>query len=54
MAFPILYTGWTSFTGWSLSAGTPPDFIGARNYTSLVCRHRLHIGRTCGCTPALT
>jgi LacI family transcriptional regulator len=20
-------------------------------YTSKVCRHRLHIGRTCGCTP---
>ena len=24
----------------------------SRSYTSLVCRHRLHIGRTCGCTPA--
>jgi len=23
------------------------------SYTSRVCRHRLHIGRTCGCSPAL-
>jgi multiple sugar transport system permease protein len=36
MAFPILYTGWTSLTGWSLSAGTPPDWVGARNYAALV------------------
>jgi multiple sugar transport system permease protein len=35
MAFPIVYTAWTSLTGWSLSAGTPPDFVGARNYVGL-------------------
>jgi multiple sugar transport system permease protein len=35
MAFPIVYTVWTSFTGWSLSAGTPPDFIGLKNYVTL-------------------
>jgi multiple sugar transport system permease protein len=41
MAFPILYTAWTSLTGWSLSAGTPPDFIGARNYVALAGDGRL-------------
>ena len=48
MAFPLLYTGWTSLTGWNLSAGTPPDFIGLKNYASLFQdpRFRLAVGRT--------
>jgi multiple sugar transport system permease protein len=36
MAFPIVYTVWTSFTGWSLSAGTPPDWVGLTNYATVV------------------
>ena len=35
MVFPIGYTIWNSFTGWSLSAGTPATFIGPRNYVQL-------------------
>jgi multiple sugar transport system permease protein len=35
MAFPIAYTGWTSLTGWSLSEGTPADFVGLKNYVAL-------------------
>lgn len=35
MVFPLAYTGWNSLTGWSLSAGTPPDFIGLTNYINL-------------------
>jgi multiple sugar transport system permease protein len=48
MAFPIVYTLWNSFTGWSLSAGTPATFIGARNYLELARDERflLSIGRT--------
>ncbi len=48
MAFPLLYTVWTSLTGWSLSAGTPATFIGLKNYLALFEdeRFRLAIGRT--------
>jgi multiple sugar transport system permease protein len=48
MAFPLLYTSWVSLTGWSLSAGTPPDFIGLENYRALVQdeRCRLAVVRT--------
>ncbi len=35
MAFPIGYTVWISLTGWSLSAGTPPTFIGLKNYAAV-------------------
>jgi multiple sugar transport system permease protein len=48
MAFPIVYTVWTSLTGWSLSAGTPPDFVGLKNYVALFRdeRFRLAVVRT--------
>jgi multiple sugar transport system permease protein len=48
MAFPIVYTVWNSFTGWSLSAGTPATLIGGRNYVELFGdqRFRLAVGRT--------
>jgi multiple sugar transport system permease protein len=48
MAFPIIYTVWISLTGWSLSAGTPPDFIGLKNYLALFEdeRFRLAVVRT--------
>ena len=48
MAFPLLYTAWISLTGWSLSAGTPPDFIGLKNYLALFQdeRFRLAVVRT--------
>jgi multiple sugar transport system permease protein len=35
MVFPILYTVRNSLTGWSLGTGTPPTFIGLRNYVAL-------------------
>lgn len=35
MIFPLGYTLWNSFTGWSLSAGKPPTFIGLENYFKL-------------------
>ncbi len=48
MLFPILYTVWNSLTGWSLSAGTPPDFIGLKNYLQLFRDPRFlgAVGRT--------
>lgn len=42
MLFPIVYTVWTSLTGWSLSQGTPPDFIGLTNYINLFKDERFH------------
>jgi multiple sugar transport system permease protein len=35
MIFPVLYTGYNSLTGWSLSTGTPPMVIGFGNYPGL-------------------
>jgi multiple sugar transport system permease protein len=35
MAFPIAYTVWNSLTGWSLSEGRPPDWVGLKNYLAL-------------------
>jgi multiple sugar transport system permease protein len=35
MIFPLGYTLWNSFTGWSLSAGKPATFIGLENYIKL-------------------
>ncbi|HTU01552.1 MAG TPA: sugar ABC transporter permease [Candidatus Sulfotelmatobacter sp.] len=48
MAFPLVYTVWVSLTGWSLSAGTPPDFLGLKNYLALLQdeRFRLAVVRT--------
>ena len=48
MAFPLGYTVWVSLTGWSLSAGTPADFIGLKNYPALFQeeRFRLAVART--------
>lgn len=36
MIFPLGYTAWNSLTGWSLSAGKPPIFIGLDNYIRLL------------------
>lgn len=35
MVFPLVYTVTNSFTGWSLSVGTPRTFIGLDNYINL-------------------
>jgi len=35
MLFPIAYTLWISFYEWSMSAITPPAFVGLDNYTSM-------------------
>lgn len=35
MVFPLGYTIWNSFTGWSLTAGVPADFQGFQNYVKL-------------------
>jgi multiple sugar transport system permease protein len=36
MIFPSLYTGWLSFTQWSMSATQPPVWVGINNYTTLL------------------
>jgi multiple sugar transport system permease protein len=48
MVFPILYTVWTSLTGWDLGTGRPATFIGPGNYEKLLTdeRFRNAIGRT--------
>lgn len=48
MVFPILYTVWTSLTGWDLGTGHPPTFIGPDNYEKLLGDERFRgaIGRT--------
>lgn len=48
MVFPILYTVWTSLTGWDLGTGRPQTFIGPGNYEKLLGdeRFRNAIGRT--------
>lgn len=48
MVFPILYTVWTSLTGWDLGTGHPATFIGGGNYATLLGdeRFRAAIGRT--------
>ncbi len=38
MAFPILYTARVSLTEWSMSAVTPPKFVGLANYAELFLR----------------
>lgn len=35
MAFPLVYTITNSFTGWSLSEGTPRAYVGLKNYIAL-------------------
>ena len=48
MVFPVVYTVWTSLTGWDLGTGHPATFIGAGNYQTLLVdeRFRAAIGRT--------
>jgi hypothetical protein len=36
MIFPLGYTLWNSFSGWSLTAGRPNTFIGPQNYIALL------------------
>jgi len=36
MAFPIIYTAWISLSEWSMSAVTPPKFVGLANYTKML------------------
>ena len=40
MGFPLVYTARVGFTAWSLSAGTPPTFIGLHNYARLMADSR--------------
>ncbi|TXK83638.1 carbohydrate ABC transporter permease [Paenibacillus sp. N3.4] len=40
MVFPILYTGRISFYEWSMSAMTPPKWVGLANYTALLTEER--------------
>lgn len=49
MAFPIIYTAWISLTQWSMSAVTPPKFVGLLNYLTLLgqdTRFWAAVGRT--------
>lgn len=48
MVFPLLYTVWTSLTGWDLGTGHPATFIGPGNYATLLGDERFlgAIGRT--------
>lgn len=36
MIFPLGYTLWNSFSGWSLTAGRPNTFIGPQNYFTMM------------------
>jgi multiple sugar transport system permease protein len=36
MLFPLGFTLWNSFSGWSLTAGRPNTFIGPQNYIALL------------------
>lgn len=36
MIFPLGYTLWNSFSGWSLTAGRPNTFIGPQNYFDIL------------------
>jgi multiple sugar transport system permease protein len=36
MIFPLGYTLWNSFSGWSLTAGRPNTFIGPQNYFNMM------------------
>lgn len=38
MVFPILYTVWNSFTGWSLTRGVSASFSGFSNYINLLTK----------------
>jgi multiple sugar transport system permease protein len=40
VAFPIVYTGRISFYEWSMSAITPPKWVGLDNYVTLLNDHR--------------
>ena len=48
MVFPVLYTGYLSFTNWNLTSGGDPSFVGVRSYARVVTEPRfLHaLGRT--------
>ncbi|MGE5576282.1 MAG: carbohydrate ABC transporter permease [Syntrophothermus sp.] len=40
MVFPIIYTMRLSFTDWSMSAQTPPLWVGIKNYAALLTQDR--------------
>jgi len=48
MVFPVLYTGYLSFTNWNLTSGGDPSFVGLRSYARVLSEPRfLHaLGRT--------
>ncbi|MBB1598488.1 carbohydrate ABC transporter permease [Variovorax sp. UMC13] len=48
MVFPVLYTGYLSFTNWNLTSGMPASFVGTDSYVRVLTEPRfLHaIGRT--------
>ncbi len=40
MIFPLSFTLWNSFSGWSLTAGRPNTFIGPQNYFAILADAR--------------
>ena len=40
MVFPVLYTTYISFTNWTLTAGTPPRFVGLDSYVAVLTEPR--------------
>jgi multiple sugar transport system permease protein len=40
MVFPVLYTLYLSFTGWSLTSGMPATFVGLNSYTRVLTEPR--------------
>ena len=40
MIFPLGFTLWNSFSGWSLTAGRPNTFIGPQNYFAILADAR--------------
>ncbi|RYF40271.1 MAG: sugar ABC transporter permease, partial [Comamonadaceae bacterium] len=40
MVFPVLYTTYLSFTGWSLTSGMPATFVGADSYVRVLSEPR--------------
>jgi multiple sugar transport system permease protein len=40
MVFPVLYTGYLSFTNWNLTSGMPATFVGLASYTRVLTEPR--------------
>ena len=48
MVFPVLYTGYLSFTNWNLTSGMPATFVGLKSYVRVLTEPRFlnALGRT--------